>query len=269
MRYLFFEVLVLFVFGSNISVHAQRLIIRRNTQAFVNAIKKIESKSSDALFYRNAIQDAFYTFITRKDLTDKAKKQAENIKDYSIKYIDSYAHGGDYSQVLDIAMEEYSSVLSSFKKIADEDLKQQAEYEVEKKRIYQNTHPFDNKNYSSYTHIITAPTYRCNNIPDLKITKIAYSSDSTRIELLLTHPLEEGWAGIERTTYLYDSIHKKKYYLLKADNISIMPNITQLHHRGEQLKFALIFPGIPRNVTYVDLIEGKDSPWKFYKIKLR
>lgn len=269
MRYLFFEVLVLFVFGSSISVHAQRPIIRRNTQAFVNAIKKIESKSSDALFYRNAIQDAFYTFITRKDLTDKAKKQAENIKDYSIKYIDSYAHGGDYSQVLDIAMEEYSSVLSSFKKIADEDLRQQAEYEVEKKRIYQNTHPFDNKNYSSYTHIITAPTYRCNNIPNLKITKIAYSSDSTRIELLLTHPLEEGWAGIERTTYLYDSIHKKKYYLLKAENISIMPNITQLHYRGEQLKFALIFPGIPRNVTYVDLIEGKDSPWKFYKIKLR
>lgn len=269
MKYLFLKVLILFVFSSSIPMHAQRPIIRRNTQAFVNAIKKIESKSSDALLYRNAIQDAFYTFITRKDLTDNAKHQAENIKDYSIKYIDSYALGGDYSQSIDIAMKEYYSVLSSFKKIADEDLKQQAEYEAEKKRIYQNTHPFDNKNYSSYTHIINAPTYRCNNTTDLKITKIAYSSDSTRIELLLTHPLEEGWASIKKTTYLYDSIHKKKYYLLKAENISINPNITQLHYRGEQLKFALIFPGIPRNVTYVDLIEGMDSPWKFYKIKLR
>lgn len=269
MKRIYFTTLIFVICACNIFAQyyvPRREPIRKNLDAFMYAIDKIDAQHKEALSYRTAICNAYVDIVSRYNLSEEAEKRITEIKDASIKRIDNMALYGSYSYSLDTAIKEYGTVIPQMRKIAEDDV-----YNIEKQRIFRYTHPFDNMDYSMFTKVINNPTYESKQTL-LKITRIAKSSSQTRIEFLCSNTVGNqsfGWVNIDRGVYLYDPIHKKKYPYVYSENISVAPNKTEFHFANEQLVFALIFTALPENIDQIDLIEPNGSDWIFNNIKVK
>lgn len=113
----------------SVPVFAQRPVVRMNLNAYINAINKIEAKSSEALSYRDKIECEFYNLTKDSSvkLSDEAISRMRTIMGESLKRIDDSATFGDYSSALSVARDEYSFVVPQMKKIAEDDVKKQIE----------------------------------------------------------------------------------------------------------------------------------------------
>lgn len=266
--------MVLYFLGLvSVPVFAQRPVVRMNLNAYFNAIDKIEKKSSEALSYRSKIECEFYNLTNDSSvkLSDEAISRMRTIMDKSLKRIDDSATFGDYSGSLSVARDEYNHAVSQMNKIAEEDIQEQKDnIEKERQRIYSYNHPFDYKDYSVYSRIVNNPSFQSLKT-EMTITRIALKKDETWIEFKMRNYSNGsyfGWANINSNTYLYDPIHKKKYQLVRAVNISVSPFRTEFNFQDETLVFALVFPGLPLGVKNVNLIEP-DSDWIFRNIRIR
>lgn len=261
--------LAFFICSISAQYAQRRQPIRKNLDAFKYALDQIEAQHNEALAYRTAISNAYIDIITNCPLSEKTEKQITELKNASIKRIDDMALYGSYSYSLNTAVKEYGAVVPQMRKIANDDLRNQQS--KEEKRMYEYTHPFDNKDYSKYTKVINNPTYESKQTT-LKITRIAKSNTETRIEFLYSNTIGNtafGWVCINPKTYLYDPIYKKKYELVYPENIKIAPSKTTFKYANEQLVFALIFPALPANVSQIDLVEPDGSNWIFNNINVK
>ena len=97
--------------------------IRKNLDALMYAIDKIDEQHKDALSYRTAICNEYADIISNYDLSEEAEKQITEIKDASTKRIDNMALYGSYSYSLDTAIKEYGTAVSQMRRIAKEDMR--------------------------------------------------------------------------------------------------------------------------------------------------
>lgn len=126
MKKTFVTILMLIICACN--VFAQYVVpnrepIRKNLDALMYAIDKIDEQHKDALSYRTAICNEYADIISNYDLSEEAEKQITEIKDASTKRIDNMALYGSYSYSLDTAIKEYGTAVSQMRRIAKEDMR--------------------------------------------------------------------------------------------------------------------------------------------------
>lgn len=88
---------------------APRPVIRKNIEAFSNALNKIDAKAQEALKQRTAIQTALSQVELDSSEDEWKAKYIQDIKDK----IDNEAKGGDYSRTLNTAIQLAGDALSS------------------------------------------------------------------------------------------------------------------------------------------------------------
>ncbi len=126
MKKIYFTTLILVICACNTFAQyyvPQRRPIRKNLDAFMYAIDKIDEQHKDALSYRTAICNEYSDIISNYDLSEEAEKQITEIKDASIKRIDNMALYGSYYYSLDTAIKEYGTAVSQMRRIAKEDIR--------------------------------------------------------------------------------------------------------------------------------------------------
>ena len=103
---------------------------------------------------------------------------------------------------------------------------------------------YDRPNYSLISH------------PTLEIVSIERWEDHTVVNLTLKNERLSGSFCIDSNTVLRNSIGGGEYQLLGMEGIPACPDAHQFSSVGEMISFTLIFPGIPADVKYVDLVEN-------------
>lgn len=140
--------------------------------------------------------------------------------------------------------------------------------EQNRARLYAMTHPFDNFDYSCYDKVIDFPQYKLHGTSDkFIISRIALSSTETRVEFEFTN-MYSNWFNVERGTYIKGA-GTNKLSFIRAENIAIAPSQSIFKTNGEILKFALIFPAIPKKTKSILIAEPKKNGWKFKDIKIQ
>ena len=158
--------------------------------------------------------------------------------------------------------------INAFK--AKEERKKRLLEEQERQRLYAMAHPFDNFDYSKYDKIIDYPQYDFKNAKyrneNITITKIALSSSETRVEFVKYNTIYA--CNVQRGTYIKAS-GTSKLFFIKAENIAIAPNKNEYKKYGESLKFALIFPALPKGTKKFTIRENDRNGWKFNNIIIK
>lgn len=140
--------------------------------------------------------------------------------------------------------------------------------EQNRARLYAMAHPFDNFDYSCYDKVIDFPQYKRHGTSNkFIISRIALSSTETRVEFEFTNNYAD-WFNVERETYIKGS-GVNKLSFIRAENIAIAPSKSIFKTNGEILKFALIFPAIPKKTKSILIAEPKKNGWKFKDIKIQ
>ena len=110
-------------------------------------------------------------------------------------------------------------------------------------------------------HAQTILNPRIDRSGDLQIEKIERTHQHTILYVSYTPSdryLKGGWVNISGNTYLHHRWRNEKYYILRAQGISLEPDRHYLDYPGQTLSFRLIFPRLPDNVAKIDLIECSD-----------
>ena len=137
--------------------------------------------------------------------------------------------------------------------------------EMERKRIYNMEHPFDNYDYSKYEIVVSYPP--CKKCPEgMIVTKVALSQSETRVEVeaIAYYP----WVCIAWDTYIKTS-GNENLRIVNANNIAFSPSKTEFKKPGEKLKFALIFPPLPPKAKTFSIIEPVKNGFRFKDIKFK
>ena len=249
----------------------RRILGQSNLGALQQYVEESNDRYDAAIAYRSGIEKYYGELVTKNELSSGALEKLKKMKDESLKRIDDKATYGDYSRAVSVAEYEYKTVTAAMENVVRKDIEEQNEYiRQEQQRMYRYTHSFDNMSYAKYTRVIQNPTYET--LSTVQITKIALSSQETRVECKVNNRANNGyvgWVSIDSGTYIYIPIRKQKLKMRDAINIAVAPLRTEFHFQDEELVFALIFPALPPNVRTFSIIESESSTWKFYNIKIR
>lgn len=122
--------------------------------------------------------------------------------------------------------------------------------------------------YSIYTRNIENPVYTCKKKEVYAvITRVCANSKETRVEMEFTNP----YAGsvkihIKGKTYIKGK-KSGKLELIKAENLNMAPNGTDIEFGKQTLRFALTFPALSPEDDEFDFTEPS-SNWKYKDIKI-
>ncbi|MBP5481012.1 MAG: hypothetical protein J6Y22_04605 [Paludibacteraceae bacterium] len=137
---------------------------------------------------------------------------------------------------------------------------------LEKSRIRQMENPFDGFDYAIYGRIIDNPPVEKRHAHNIYVTKVAMSSEETRIELEFHYvdkrPKNE-WCYLDGKTYIKGS-GTGKLFLKKIENLE---SAKLFRDRGEKVKIALIFPPVPNKIKSFSLTPPSQAGWNISKVK--
>jgi len=108
---------------------------------------------------------------------------------------------------------------------------------------------------------ILNPPYLKKEVPYCDITKIERSDIHTIVYFKYTAPTEYingGWVNVAKEFFIRDTNTKKKFQLIKANNIPIGPQKHQFDYSGQILEFNLVFEPLPISTSQIDVIENED-----------
>lgn len=121
------------------------------------------------------------------------------------------------------------------------------------------------------------PTYGAKSMKQVEITKIQITDKYTIISFSFNSKgdyKDGGWISLSKNMYIKNATTHKKHYLIKAHNITILPE--KIDFRGEyQRKFKAYFPSINPSTKMIHIIEeptGEETTlqgFNFYKITLK
>lgn len=138
--------------------------------------------------------------------------------------------------------------------------------DLEKSRVHQMEDPFDGFDYAIYERIIDNPPAKKRNAHNIYLTKVAMSSEETRIELEFHYvdkrPQRE-WCYLDEKTYIKGS-GTGKLFLRKVENLE---SARLFKNRGEKVKVALIFPPLPSEIKSFSLTPPNQAGWVIPKVK--
>jgi hypothetical protein len=125
--------------------------------------------------------------------------------------------------------------------------------------------------------IYLTPTYGAKSMTSVEITKIQITDKYTIVSFYFDSQVDEmsaGWISLSKNMYIKDAKTHKKHYLIKAHNITILPE--KINFAGKyQRKFKAYFPSINPATEMIHIIEEPTSEeetlqgFNFYKITLK
>lgn len=114
---------------------------------------------------------------------------------------------------------------------------------------------------------INNPSFNSTGDSELKITSITLSKTETVINFSCVNHLEGGWMNMSKNAYIM--VGGIQYMLKRAEGIQHPPYTTIFDYPGQIRNFKLVFPPIPESSKTLDFIEGPNSHWKIYGVKLK
>jgi hypothetical protein len=104
------------------------------------------------------------------------------------------------------------------------------------------------------------PSFSLSSHPTLEILSIEKWEDQTVLSVRVKNQRISGSFCLDKETFLLNSLGTEEWKLTSMDGIPACPDQHRFKSIGEVLDFSLVFPAIPDEVKYIDLLEGcKDA----------
>jgi hypothetical protein len=103
--------------------------------------------------------------------------------------------------------------------------------------------------------IFDKPSLSLTSHPTLDIMSIEKWEDQTVMNIRIKNQRISGSFCIDRETYLLNSLGTHEWRMVSMDGIPACPDQYRFKSIGETLEFSLVFPPIPDDVKYIDLLE--------------
>jgi hypothetical protein len=100
------------------------------------------------------------------------------------------------------------------------------------------------------------PSFSLTSHPTLEITNVVKWGDQTVVNIRVQNQRISGTFCFDRESFLRNSLGEGEWKLVSLDGIPACPDQHRFKSIGEVLEFSLVFPAIPDEVTYIDLMEG-------------
>lgn len=144
------------------------------------------------------------------------------------------------------------------------------DFNIQKNIIVDSDNKYLLKSRSSTTPITVSQKYQTVvSNRDLTIKKIINSVKNLTIEFELSNLANsEKQYNIDAQSFIVDKRTNTKYTMLYAEGIVMSPAKTSIQS-NEKMSFKLVFPAIPDDCYFIDLIEAESSEWKFYNLKVK
>jgi hypothetical protein len=107
--------------------------------------------------------------------------------------------------------------------------------------------------------IYDRPIYSLTSHPTLDIVSIERWEDRMVVELSLKNESFSGAFCIDSSTVLKNSLAQEEYSMISMQGIPACPEVYRFKSVGERISINLIFPPVPDDVKYVDLVENCDE----------
>ena len=131
--------------------------------------------------------------------------------------------------------------------------------------------------YSAAAQTFEAPVYDTKRTTkELRLTKVQVTAKYTICDMVYTNTFDSknsqetpNYIYIISDMHLYDVKTQQKYYVIKTENIPMLPEKYGFKHVGESLRFRVYFPRIDPKKTFIfHILEDVDRGFKFYNVRL-
>ncbi|WP_455626170.1 S1C family serine protease [Parabacteroides sp.] len=126
-------------------------------------------------------------------------------------------------------------------------------------------------NFSTEGKVIKTPSITKSDANNLKVISVELQDNLTILTFHNNNRTSETsyytWMNINPNAFI--SVNDNNYTLIRAEGIAISPEKTYFIGNNQNATFKLYFPAIPSSTNEIDFIEGLDSSWKIYGIKLK
>ncbi len=130
---------------------------------------------------------------------------------------------------------------------------------------------------TSFGQTFDAPIYDSKKTAkELRLSKIQITPKYTVCEMVYTNTFDpKANAGMPNYIYIINDMHiydvktQQKYYVIKTENIPMLPEKYGFKQAGEALRFKVYFPRIDPKKTFIfHILEDVDRGFKFYNVRL-
>lgn len=106
------------------------------------------------------------------------------------------------------------------------------------------------------------------------IEKISLDDEFTRIDFVYIAPkqyVNGGWIQMDSGCFIRPIGSEIRYKMVQAINIPIAPAKYHFKSKGQVHHFTLLFPPLPKNVKYIDIIErlAEGTYFNFFRVALQ
>ncbi len=99
------------------------------------------------------------------------------------------------------------------------------------------------------------PSFSLNSHPTLELLSIEKWEDQTVVHVRIRNERISGSFCMDRESYLVHSLGKEEWKMISLEGIPACPDQYRFKSVGEVLDFSLVFPAIPDDIKYLDLLE--------------
>jgi hypothetical protein len=99
------------------------------------------------------------------------------------------------------------------------------------------------------------PSFSLTSHPTLEITSVEKWEDRTVVNIRVKNERISGSFCFDRESYLLNSLGSEAWKLTSMEGIPACPDQHRFRSIGEVLDFSLVFPAIPDEIQYIDLVE--------------
>ena len=103
--------------------------------------------------------------------------------------------------------------------------------------------------------IFEKPSFSLTSHPTLEILSIEKWEDQTVINIRVKNQRLSGSFCMDKETFLLNSLGTEEWQLTSMEGIPACPDQHRFKSIGEILDFSLVFPAIPDEVSYINLVE--------------
>ena len=130
---------------------------------------------------------------------------------------------------------------------------------------------------TSFAQVFDAPIYDSKKTTkELRLIKVQVTKQYTICDMVYTNAYDsKASEGVPNYIYIINDMHiydvktQQKYYVIKTENIPMLPEKYGFKQAGEALRFRVYFPRIDPKKTFIfHILEDVDRGFKFYNVRL-
>ncbi len=118
---------------------------------------------------------------------------------------------------------------------------------------------------TSFSQVFEKPNFSFSSHPTLEIDRVELKSDRTLVYMAITNKRVGSSFCVDTNTYILNSLDDEEFLMIQSMGIPDCPNVHEFQAIGEKISFILVFPPIPDDMKYIDIIE--DCPDACFSFK--